>query len=71
MLYCFTVIGDALGALTPESYQLLASLPPHLPRDQRNILVHEYWRVDPNIVWATVTQDLPPLRADIERALET
>ena len=71
VLYCLTVIGEALGALTPESYQRLASLPPHLPRDQRNILVHEYWRVDPNIVWATVTQDLPPLRADIERALET
>lgn len=71
VLYCLTVIGEALGALTPGSYQLLASLPPHLPKGQRNILVHEYWRVDPDIVWATVSQDLPPLRADIERALET
>jgi uncharacterized protein with HEPN domain len=70
VLYGLTVIGEALGALTPESYQLLGSLPPHLPKDQRNILVHQYWRVDPDIVWATVTQDLSPLRADIERALE-
>ena len=67
VLYCLTVIGEALGALTPGSYQLLASLPPHLPKDQRTILVHEYWRVDPDIVWATVSQDLPPLGADIER----
>ncbi len=71
VLYCLTVIGEALGALTPESYRLLGSLPPHLPKDQRNILVHEYWRVDPDIVFATVTRDLPPLRADIERAIET
>lgn len=70
VLYGLTVIGEALGALTPESYQLLASLPPHLPKDERNILVHQYWRVDSDIVWATVTQDLPPLWADIERAFE-
>ncbi len=70
VLYCLTVIGEALGALTPGSYQLLASLPQHLPKG-RNILVHEYWRVDPDIVWATVSQDLSPLRADIERALDT
>ena len=69
VLYCLTVIGEALGAMTPEGYGQLASLPPHLPKGQRNILVHEYWRVDPDIVWATVTRDLPPLRVDIERAL--
>ena len=71
VLYRLTVIGEALGALTPETYRLLASLPPRLPKGQRNILVHEYWRVDLDIVWATVTTDLPPLRADIGRALRT
>ncbi len=60
-----------MGPLTPESYQQKKKIKPHQPKDQRNILVHAYWRVDPDIVWATVTQDLPPLRADIERVLET
>jgi len=70
VLHCLTVIGEALGALTPETYRLLVSLPPRLPKGQRNILVHEYWRVDLDIVWATITIDLPPLRDDIGRALE-
>ena len=69
VLYCLTVIGEALGALTPDTYRLLESLPPHLPKGQRNIIVHEYWRVDPDIVWATIEKDLPRLRDDIERAL--
>lgn len=29
----------------------------------RDILVHEYFRVDLTIVWRTLRQDLPPLRA--------
>ena len=47
----------------------LSMLPPHLPRGMRNRLVHEYWRVDRDIVWATVTTDLPALRDDIEGVL--
>ncbi len=69
VLYCLTVIGEALGALTADTYRLLESLPPHLPKGQRNVIVHEYWRVDLDIVWATIEKDLPRLRVDIERAL--
>jgi len=71
VLHCLAVIGEALGALSPETYRRLESLPPSLPKGQRNILVHEYWRVDLDIVWATITTDLPPLRSDIDRALRT
>lgn len=69
VLRCLTVIGEALGALTDETYQRLPSLPPHLPRGQRNILVHQYWRVDLGIIWATIERDLPPLTRDIESLL--
>jgi len=27
---------------------------------------HEYWRIDPDIVWKVVTDDLPALRTAIE-----
>ena len=66
---CLSVIGEAAGALTDETAASLPSLPPHVPRGMRNRLVHEYWRVDRDIVWATITSDLPELRTDIERAL--
>ena len=71
VLHCLTVIGEALGVLTPGMYRQLESLPPNLPKGQRNILVHEYRRVDLDIVWATITADLPSLRADIDRAYRT
>jgi uncharacterized protein with HEPN domain len=31
----------------------------------RNLIVHGYYVVDPEIVWKTVDQDLPPLRRAI------
>lgn len=65
VLRVLTVIGEALGSLSDETYRQLPSLPAHLPKGQRNILVHEYWRVDADIVWNTVEHDLPLLRSDI------
>lgn len=29
----------------------------------RDVLVHEYWGIDVNIIWATVQEGLPPLKA--------
>ena len=36
----------------------------------RNILVHEYFGVDPGQVWDAVTQDLPKLKREVEGILE-
>lgn len=69
VLRCLTVIGEALGALSDEIHRSLPSLPPHLPKGQRNILVHEYWRIDLDIIWNTIERDLPPLQADIQALL--
>jgi uncharacterized protein with HEPN domain len=69
VLRCLSVIGEAAAALTEPTAESLSMLPPHLPRGMRNRLVHEYWRVDRDIVWATVTTDLPALRDDIEGVL--
>jgi len=66
VLRCLTVVGEALGALSDDTYRRLPSLPPHLPTGQRNVLVHEYWRIDLDIVWGTIERDLPALRRDID-----
>lgn len=66
VMRCLSVIGEASAALTEEATALLPSLPPHLPRGMRNRLVHEYWRVDRDIVWATIEADLPQLKREIE-----
>ena len=69
VIRCLSVIGEAAGALTEPTYRRIPSLPPQLPRSQRNLLVHEYWRVDLDIVWATIERDLPALKSGIESVL--
>ena len=39
-------------------------------RGMRNVVVHEYFGVDPAILWETVRGDLPPLEADLQAVLE-
>jgi uncharacterized protein with HEPN domain len=34
-----------------------------------NLMRHEYWRIDPDIVWSVVRDDLPALRMAIESLL--
>jgi uncharacterized protein with HEPN domain len=36
-----------------------------------NRLVHAYFEIDLDLVWATVRDDLPPLVAALERALRS
>jgi uncharacterized protein with HEPN domain len=69
VLRCLTIIGEALGALGDGTYVRLGSVPPHLPKAQRNLIVHEYWRIDPEVVWATVERHVPALRDDVSTLL--
>jgi uncharacterized protein with HEPN domain len=54
-------IGEAVRSL-PLNYK---KDNPHIPwgsiQGIRNILVHEYFRLDEEIIWKTVTDDIPNL----------
>jgi uncharacterized protein with HEPN domain len=47
----------------------------HIPwedmRAMRNIAIHEYFRVNLEIVWATVREDLPPLIEQVKTSIAT
>jgi uncharacterized protein with HEPN domain len=36
----------------------------------RNVVVHEYFRVSLNLIWAIVQNNLPPLKLAVERILQ-
>lgn len=36
----------------------------------RNIVIHDYFGVDLEVIWRTVREDLPPLRQAVARILE-
>ncbi len=64
------MIGEAASAIS-ESFR---TAHPDIAWPQivamRNILIHEYFGVDPEEVWSAVENDLPSLKRAIQAALE-
>jgi uncharacterized protein with HEPN domain len=63
------VISEAATRLGEQGPTLCPEIPWHKIRGTGNWLRHQYERVDLETVWRTVTDDLPPLKAAVVRAL--
>ena len=68
---CLEIIGEAGKRLGPQFHQAHAGLPWKLITGMRDKLIHHYDRVNPGILWETVTNDLPTVRQVVEEALRT
>ena len=66
----FLVIGEAAVRLGPEASLVVAGVPWREIRDLGNLLRHAYEKVDLEIIWQTITDDLPPLKAAILKTLQ-
>jgi len=67
----FEVIGEAVGKLNDEVKKNYPDIHWQDIKDFRNMLIHEYFGVDLDIVWNVIQEDMPVLfRAiiEIERA---
>jgi uncharacterized protein with HEPN domain len=65
------IIGEAARA-TPEEIRALApEISWHQIAGMRNVLVHGYFEIDTDLVWDTVTGDVPALKPAIEHLLAT
>ncbi|MDD3856700.1 MAG: DUF86 domain-containing protein [Methanoculleus sp.] len=71
MVHHLQVIGEAAARLPSD----LRSASPGVPWKQviglRNILVHAYFRVDPDEIWVVVDRDIPALREEVVTLLST
>ncbi len=70
VMHCLAVIGECASRMTPGAAAHISSLTVTEAKGLRNIIVHEYWRVDSGDVWTTVTRDLPRLADDIRHVLD-
>ena len=64
------IIGEAATNLTPELREANPQVPWQLAAATRNRLIHGYFEVDTDIVWAITQNDLSPLKTEIEKILE-
>ena len=63
------IIGEAARGVPEAVLHRAPEIPWHLVVGTRNVLVHGYFRIDPNEVWAMVERDLPALRRGVEQLL--
>ena len=63
----FEIIGEAVGKLPAALKAEYADIPWQDIKDFRNLLAHEYFGVDLEIVWNTIQGDLPLLLCAVEK----
>lgn len=66
----FEIIGEAVTRIDSEFKKTHPEIEWRDMSDFRNFLIHDYIDVDLNIVWKTVTKNIPSLKERIEQLLE-
>ena len=57
----FEIIGEAVGKLSEDLKARRPQIPWQNIKDFRNLLIHEYFGVDFEIVWGVIQEELPLL----------
>ncbi len=63
------IIGEAVKNLSAALTQQEQTVPWRQIAGTRDRLIHAYFRVDLDAVWSMLEQDVPTLRADVQRIL--
>jgi len=71
LLHLIQRLGEAASRLSADFRTGHPEFPWAEMIGMRNRIVHGYDEVDPDIVWRVATEDLEPVVAGLERALET
>ena len=65
------VIGEAARSMNSSTHEQHPEISWRDIIDFRNLLVHEYFRVDLNLIWQIVERELPNLKQQISSILKT
>src|SRR5262249_13745356 len=68
---CIEIVGEAANQVSPDFQAKHLEIPWKDVIAMRHRLIHGYYDIDPDIVWDTVQDDLPPLIASIEQNLKS
>lgn len=70
VLYDLIIIGEAALNIPDEVKSRYSSIPWRLMSDARNVMTHEYFRVNLDVVWDIITNNLPPLVPQLQNVLQ-
>ncbi len=71
VLHHLQIIGEAARSLSEPFRNQHPEIPWSEIIGTRNILVHHYFGIDKDLVWSVIENDLPALKASIERIIES
>ena len=70
VIHCLEVIGEAVKKIPVD----IKDQHPHIPWKEiagmRDKLIHEYFGVDIATIWATILEDIDPLRESVNQIIE-
>lgn len=64
------IIGEAITNIDDELKSEYPNVPWKEAKGMRNILIHEYFKIDYDEVWETLQEDIPALKYQIENILK-
>lgn len=70
IIYHLQIIGEAASRFNDEFRQQHSKIPWSKIIGMRNILIHNYFEIDTEIVWNAVEKDLPILKQNIKSLLK-
>ena len=70
LVQCITIIGEAASRITADFQQRYPQVPWADIIAMRNRLIHAYFDVNLDILWETVSEDLPSLIPALEKMVE-
>ena len=65
------MLGEAAAHIPDEIIQQWPHVPCRMMRDLRNLIIHEYFGVNPDIVWGTISDDMPMVMAELRQLAES
>jgi uncharacterized protein with HEPN domain len=70
IIYHLQIIGEAARVISQEFKARYPEIPWRDVSDLRSLIIHEYFRVNLDIIWDIVQNDIPPLKQQIQAILK-
>ena len=68
---CIIQIGELVGRLSEDFIENHGSVPWHAIKAMRNLHAHDYENIDLEIVWNSLTEEIPSLKTELEEILNS